>query len=280
MPFYDPTDAVYGFGVYGQARYGVVAPTVSLVGVSATGLVREPHLDSFEIDVTEKVYDGASATGGIGYLSLHVVERLESAPATASIGLVSPNIALLTGSVEAYEATGSVQVNLSEVLESVSATFTINAEGLSVRSINRVNISGPDVFGQIGTPEPQVREYVSGVSATVATSQTKQNLRKTLQGVSASSSVGVLTNSNSTRLTSSATLSGIGDTKENVVERVSGPQLVSGVGVPTHSITKRLSNVVMVSSIGDTSETGIIFNFEAVKDLYSRQRTITISRAA
>ena len=279
MSFYDSSDAFYGVGRYGSARYGVVTPTVLLTGVSATGLTRELHLDGFEIDIHEIVH-GVAATGSVGSLTLHVVEKLNSTPATTSVGTVVPVVTVFVASVEAYEGINGVQVNVSEVLEPVSATFTINAAGLDIKSINRVDIFGPDVFGEVGTPEVQVREYISGVSATTSVSPTKQNLKKVPTGVSAQGLVGTLTHSNLIRVTSVTLIARVGATRENIVDRVVGQQLSSAIGSLTHSNTERLVSVGMVASVGIPSKTAVNFDFYAVRDLYSAQRTILIPRAA
>ena len=52
MAFYDSDDAFYGTGQYGAASYGVINPTVSLTGVSATALTRTLHINAFEVDIT------------------------------------------------------------------------------------------------------------------------------------------------------------------------------------------------------------------------------------
>ena len=279
MSFYDSSDAIYGVGRYGLARYGVVAPVVLLTGVSATGLIREPHLDGFEIDIHEKV-DGVAATGSAGSLTLHVVEKLDSAPSTGFVGTVTPVVTVFVTGVEAFEGFSGVQVNVSEILGSVSAEFTVNAAGLDIRSINRVDIFGPDVFGQVGTPQVDIKEFVSGVSATGSVSTTRQNLAKTPQGVSATGSVGTLTHSNLTRIVSVGLTGSVNSVKENVREPIVGQTITSGIGTISHSNTKKLETPRLVASAGSTTETGVNFDFYAVRELYSHRRTILIPRAA
>ncbi len=280
MSFYDSSDALYGVGRYGLARYGVVAPTVSLVGVSATGFVRNLHLDIFEVDITEKIYGSASATGSVGSVTVNLVEKLDSVTSTASVGIVVPQVTVYVTSVEALVETNFVQVNLSEKLESVSAEFTVNAAGLDIRSINRVNIFGPDVFGQVGAPRVNIKEYILGVSAVGSSSPTRQKLVEKIQSVVATASAGVLTNSNLTRVSSVGIVASTNTVREHITERPTGQALNSSIGVLRFSNTKRLSTPRMVISVGKTTPTGIVFDFYGVRELYSPYRTILIPRAA
>jgi len=280
MSFYDSSDAIYGVARYGVARYGIVVPTVNLTGVSATIRVRSVDLDIFEVGVIEIVYGAADATGSVGSLTLNLVEKLESAPAVGSVGTPTPVVTVFVVPVDATTEINTVQVNVSEVLASISAEFSVNAGGLDVRSINRVDIFGADNFGQIGTPKPNVSEPVLGLTASVSISATRQNLSKTVNTSALVSYVGDVTHSNLTRVRSVSLVTSVGEVRENLRHYPPSQILSTGVGTLSISNTKTLSTPVLVISAGQTDETGVVFDFYAVRNLYSAKRTVLIPRAA
>ena len=119
--------AIYGSGVYGSSEYGVINITVSISGVSATGTIASVVAGDFEVDVTERITIGVEGTGSVG----------------------------------------SLTVNTAAGLTGVVGTFTVNAAGLDIRSINRVPVSGSPMTGSIGTVSPNVDEPIAtGVEAT------------------------------------------------------------------------------------------------------------------
>jgi len=119
--------AIYGSGVYGSSEYGVINITVSISGVSATGTIASVVAGGFEVDVTERITIGVEGTGSVG----------------------------------------SLTVNTAAGLTGVVGTFTVNAAGLSIRSINRVPVAGSPMTGSIGTVSPNVDEPIAtGVEAT------------------------------------------------------------------------------------------------------------------
>jgi len=119
--------AIYGSGVYGSSEYGVINITVSISGVSATGNIASVVAGGFEVDVTERITIGVEGTGSVG----------------------------------------SLTVNTAAGLTGVVGTFTVNAAGLDIRSINRVPVSGSPMTGSIGTVSPNVDEPIAtGVEAT------------------------------------------------------------------------------------------------------------------
>ena len=184
MAFYDTADAFYGTGLYGSARYGRVTPVVQVTGVSATANTRTLHLNIFEVDITEPIYNAPSATGSVGSLTLNTTESLSGVAGTTALGTLSPNINEALNSVSATTTLGSIQVNTTEIVSSVSATFTINDEGLSIRSINRVPVTGEGATGAVGTVEAQTLEALQSVSATGSIGTLKPNITTdTLTGV-------------------------------------------------------------------------------------------------
>jgi len=154
--------AVYGVGVYGTAKYGRIEVVVynldaatatgsigsltvntaaGISGVSATGTIAPVVAGGFEIDISEVISAGVSATGAVNTVQVNVTEILNSASATGAIGtLAISNTVTLTG-VQATGAINTVEEKPTEALSSVSAT------------------------GQVGTVKTNVTEVVTGVEA-------------------------------------------------------------------------------------------------------------------
>jgi len=183
MAFYDTADAIYGTGLYGSASYGRVSANVTLTGVSGTANTRTLHLNIFEVDITEPIYNAPSATGSVGSLTLNTTAGLSGVAGTTALGTLSPNINEALNSVSATTTLGSIQVNTTEIVSSVSATFTINDEDLSIRSINRVPVTGEGATGAVGTVEAQTLEALQSVSATGSIGTIKPNVDKVVDGV-------------------------------------------------------------------------------------------------
>ncbi len=280
MSLYDSADAILGVARYGQARYGVVTPTIELPSVSATGHVRGVHLDAFEVDITERVEAPAAFVGSIGSLVLHTEATIVGASSVAQVGVLEPQISFVIESTSAYEEFNGVVVHLSEKLDSVSAAFTVNDAGLDIKSINRVDVTGSGAYAQVGPVEPQVKEPVLGVSAVVNVSTVRQNLKKTPASVTATASAGILTHKNTKRVSSLVVVGSVVSVKENVQDRISGTQASSGVGTLRFSNKKKLTSTGMSISTGTLSNTAVKFDFYGVREKYSPHRTVLIPRAA
>ena len=121
MSFYDSSDALYGTGRHGSARYGKVSPNVALSGVSATGAIETVSVGGFEIDISENLLS-VSATGAIGSVGVGNSATLTGVSATGSINTVKENVAEELGSVSATGAIGTIEPQVDEDLNSVSAT--------------------------------------------------------------------------------------------------------------------------------------------------------------
>ena len=163
MAFYDSDDAFYGTGQYGAASYGVINPTVSLTGVSATALTGSIGSATTTNDST------LTLTGVVG---------------TVQIGTVSPNIAFGITGVSATGAVNTVTENVIEKVTGVVGTFTLNAAGLDIRSINRVPVTGSPMTGTIGTLGVGASESITtGVEATGQIGTVKPNVVESVTGV-------------------------------------------------------------------------------------------------
>jgi len=251
--------AIYGVGIYGVARYDRivvsnldqveatgqvntvrVSTAAGLTGVVATGSVEGLTAGGFEVDISEKITQGVSGTGQVS----------------------------------------AVQVNPSEKLTGVSATFTLNGEAVSVRSVNRVPITSVALTGFVDTVKENVLEPVGAVSATGFSGQVQVNVAEVLASVEATGSIGTLAFSNSFTVGSVQAQAIARRPEPKISEAVGGVSsegFVNGVQVNTAA---GISPPALVGSITATTQTAVVFNFEAVKETYSRQRTIFLPRAA
>lgn len=281
MAFYDTADALYGTGLYGSARYGRVTPVVQVTGVSATVNTRTIHLNVFEVDVTEPVYNAQAATGSVDNLTLHTTAGLSGVAGTPTIGTLSPNVDEPIGSVFAVASLGSVQINTTEILDSVSATFTIDTAGLTVKSVNYIAVTLPAVIGSIGTAEPKTLEALESVSATTAVNGVTVHLVEKLTGVVATGSIGSLEHSNTLTLTGVVGAGEVGQvgggTSEEIATGVEATGYVNGVTV---HVLEALEAATSTGDVGTLTITTTKFDFEAVKHLYSHRRAVIVPRAA
>lgn len=283
MSFYDTADAVYGVGLYGTARYGRVTPVIQVTGVGATGHTRTLHLDVFEVDITEPIYNAPTATGSVGGLTLHTTAGITSVGLAGTVNSVGAGVSVpLTVSVEGVLSTNTVKENVDVVLEGSVATFTINDTGLNIRSVNRVPIAGAAMVGSIGTPEVQATENLLSVSATIQVGSIQVNLSEKVSGVAATGSVnGAFEFSNTHRVTSTGTEFTVGIVSLNVDEPIPTAGFFTGsIGTLTIHTAGELTGSEATGQAGTVTTTAEVFDFTAVKDLYSRRRTVIIPRAA
>lgn len=102
---------------------------------------------------------------------------------------------------------------------------------------------------------------------------------ETLAGVSGTSSLGSVTISASTGLTGQQLTSSLGLVKANITEYLLGVSATSSSGLTTETgiANHTLSSATSTGFAGSTTETGVVFNFEAVKERYDRERTVILS---
>jgi len=279
MAFYDSGDALYGTGAYGSASYGIVTPTVALTGVSGTALTRTVHINAFEIDITEPLYGPNALVGSVGTLEFANTVTLATTVGTGQIGTVSPNIAteLSNGGFAGGTAlTNTVTVNVTEKLNSVSATFTIGT--LSIRSINRVPVTGAGMTGSIGTPEPRVDETITiGVQGTTALGSIQVHVSEKIVSVPLTGSIGALEHSNTVTLTGVEGIAQVGEVEDQPTERiVSGVQGTGAIGTVALSNAFTVTGVQGTFGIGSVTATGVIFTFVAAD--YDRRRVAYVPR--
>ena len=233
--------ARYGSGLYGTSEYGVVNLTASISGVSATGTIAPVVAGGFEIDISEVISAGVSATGSINTLTVNIIEKLESVSATGSVNTVTStgtaNVTL-TG-VEATGSVNTVEEKPTEALDSVSATG----------SVNNVTVNIIEKLGSVSA------------TGTIATLTLTGTANVTPTGVEAVGSVNT-----------------VEEKPTEVLNSVSAIVFVNGNF--TFSNSHALTGVQATTTLGTIVKTAEVFNFQAVANQYSRARTIKIPRAA
>ena len=183
--------ANYGLAVYGGAFYGkvivsgidqveatgqvntvTVHTAAGITGVEAIGNIKDVSVGGFEIDIVERIPTGVSA--------------------------------------EVFVNT--VQVNVSELLDSVVTTSAINGEGINIKSVNYIPVTGVQATGyvsaQANTEEPllsvEATGYVNdvtvhttagivGVSATTSLQQTNVHVSEKVSNAAITGHIGSVT---------------------------------------------------------------------------------------
>ena len=240
--------AKYGVGVYGASSYGAVDISFTPTGVTASGAVQPVAINGFEIDISERL-GSVSATGAIGTVSPNIVESITGVSATGAVN-------------DAFEFSNT------HSLGSVSATGAIGTLAIS-NTVGLTGVSGTTAVESVsaGGFEVDVSELLNSVSATVSlgTIQPVVNFVKLSPSLLVTGSIGTVSPNIKEEF------------QENTASGVSGTASVNGVTVHTGA---GITTPQLTSGLGTITETAVVFDFEAVKNLYSRKRTVILSRAA
>ena len=230
--------ALYGSGVYGSSEYGVINVTASVTGVSATALTRTLHINAFEVDITEPLYGPDALTA----------------------------------------STQTTTVNIAEKVSGVIGTFTLNAAGLDIRSVNRVPVTGSPMTGSIGTVSPNVDEPIAtGVFGTTSLNTVQVNISEKLDSVFATGGIGSLEHSNTVTLTGVEGVGQVGEVEDQPLERIATGVFATGaIGSLTLHTAAGVDGVVGTFSIGTLTATGVTFAF--VANDYDRKRVVYVPR--
>ena len=250
MSTFGANDALYGTGTYGTARYGRVTPVVSISGVVGTGSIGTVEV---KLDTT---LTGVSATGIVNDVEEQPTENLESVSATGSIGTVTPSAdssLTLTG-VEGTSALGTVEAQIDTSITGFGLTGSVGTVTVTA-SASVMGAFNPDItpllFSRIALLTASETSADTRIAAVEGASLAEQNLassRVIAQVLDATGSSG----------TTNETLA------------LTGGSQVSG----------SIQGAVGSGQAGALSTSATVFDFEAVKSLYSRRRTIFIARAA
>lgn len=251
--------AVYGVGVYGTARYGKVIvsnlDTVSGTGAvsnvqvnitelvtaaTATGNIQPVVAGGFEIDVTERVLVGVSGTGAVNFQQVNVTEIVTAVNGTGTTVAIIPHADSLI------------------VPTGVSGTGTANTVEEKVTEV----LDSVNATGNLQTVQPNITEVLTAVSATGNVATVQENTAAGIDGVTGTGSVSE-------------------DISFIFTFEISSVSATGNITAPTQvKVKEKLVVATGVGAIGSITQTAAVFNFEAVKDLYSKKRTVYIPRAA
>ncbi len=250
MSTFGANDALYGTGTYGTARYGRVTPVVSISGVVGTGSIGTVEV---KLDTT---LTGVSATGIVNDVEEQPTENLESVSATGSVGTVTPSAdssLTLTG-VEGTSAIGTVEAQIDTSITGFGLTGSVGTVTVTA-SASVMGAFNPDItsllFSKVALLTASETSADTRIAAVEGASLAEQNLassRVVAQVLDATGSSG----------TTNETLA------------LTGGSQVSG----------SIQGAVGLGRAGTLTTSATVFDFEAVKSLYSRRRTIFIARAA
>ena len=250
MSTFGANDALYGTGTYGTARYGRVTPVVSISGVVGTGAIGTVEV---KLDTT---LTGVSATGIVNDVEEQPTENLESVSATGSVGTATPSAdssLTLTG-VEGTSALGTVEAQIDTSISGLGSTGSVGTV-TATASAAVMGAFNPDItsllFSKVALLTASEISADTRIAAVEGASLAEQNLassRVIAQVLDATGSSG----------TTNETLA------------LTGGSQVSG----------SIQGAVGSGQAGALSTSATVFDFEAVKSLYSRRRTIFIARAA
>ena len=162
----------------------------------------------------------------------------------------------------------------SAVFGSLSPTRSLAGVSATV-SVTAVNAGGFEI---------DISERIStGVVGTGAIGSVGLGNSSSVAGVTSTVSIGQITIDNFTILTGVVGTVEIGTVEPQTTEVMSGVSATVTVNTFT-SVTGKANqtptSVVGTGAIGAVTKTAVVFDFFAVKDLYSRRRTILIDRAA
>ena len=284
-------------GVSGTANTPAVQPNVTeiLTGVSATGAINPVVINRVAI------IGGVSATGSVNTVEPKITEILTGVSATGAVGTftiantVTPTGVSATGAIQNVAVTGfeidvsevlnsvsatgavsAVQPNITEILASVSGTSSTNAVVLKANS--KITLASVSATGAVGTLEAKSTEILDSVSATISVNFGRVNIAAIIGGVSATGAVGTLEEKPTEVLESVSATGSIGGVDVGATAKISGAAAIISVGTVAIGNTVTPTGVVGTTAAGQTTETGIIFDFVAVRDLYDRKRTVYVPR--
>ena len=233
--------ARYGTGRYGVSAYGAEDISITLTGVAATGAI-----GTVEDQTTERL-DSVSATGTVQALAqVKVSERLDSVSATGAIN--------------------TLHINNKFTLADVSATGAIepvSAGGFEIDLSERIT------------------NGVSATGAVQALSQVKVTER--LASVSITGTVAAIIPHADSQLTLSSVLATgfVGDVEDQTTERLDSVSATGFVqAVAQVKVSEALASAPATGTIGAVTTTAVVFDFQAVREQYSRRRTVYIAEAA
>lgn len=285
MSFYGSTDALYGTGTFGSASYGVVAPTVSISGAAATGSVQSVAINGFEIDLSERL-GSVQANASVSTLGVGIKKTVDSVQATLTANSVGVGASETLGSVEAVTANNTVTVNVTEKPRGVIASaflsdYALNLfTGITVRTINRINVSGVAATSSLGSIEAKTTEDLLSVSATGQIGSLGVSVTKEVSSTDATLHLTAPKPNLTLVPTSVVATSALTPTVQQTNQPVEGVSATGQVNTIGISRVFQIGSVSSVTALNRPSATGFKFDYNAVRFQYSARRTVLVDRAA
>jgi len=230
---------------------------------------------------------GVGVYGASSYGAVNISRTLTGVAGTSALGTIEPKTSEALQSVSATGSVNTVKVNLAPNITGVVGTFTLNAAGLTVKSVNRVPVTQNALTGTIesvaaGGFEIDISERLGSVSATGSVGTLTVDLSEKLASVSATGAIGTLV----VKATSSITLTGVSATgevnelEEKPTEKLGSVSATGTVNGVTANTGAGLTSVAMPGTIGNLTITAVQFDYQAVAHLYSKRRAVRVPRAA
>src|SRR6056300_1420097 len=229
---------------FGTGRYGVSAYGVEDISRTLIGVSATGSVNTVEEKPTE-VLNSVSSTGAVNTVTVNIQEDITGVSSTGSIGTLGiSNTVTLTGTA------------------GTTAIESVSAGGFEIDITERISTSGV-ATGAIGNVEPQVDENLNSVSSTgsIGTLVLHADSQLTLTGVTATASVNEVEDQTTEKLDS--------------VSATGSVQALAQV-----KVSEALASAPATGTIGTVGTTAVVFDFQAVREQYSRRRTVYIAEAA
>ena len=258
---------------------GTIASVEHKVAVGISGISASGTIGTVSPDINVENISGVSATLAIGDTLVARGATVPMTAVTASFAVGSVGVDNALDTVTAVTATGtvdSVQVDLStDTATGVTATGAIAGLTLNITEV----MEAVTATGAIGTVEAQPSENTESATASIVVgSLTQVKVSERLQAVTASGAINT-----STQVKTSAGLDTVEaqGTIASVGVAVDSPTLTTilssfSVASIAPDISEITDTVSATGVIGTASATGVQFDFEAVKELYDRFRTVYV----
>ena len=212
-----------------------------MTGVSCVGTISSIAIDGFEIGLSERL-NSVSATGTVNTITVNISEKISSVTSTG----------IVTG--------GTYSGKASTILTGVSATgYTepVSAGGFEI-DISE-NLLSVVAVGQVSGITVNIVERLGSVTATGIVN-----------------SVGV----SSTVTSGSVYATGyVNNVVEHIVEKLVSVGSIASIGVVSYRLSATVIPITpaMILHYGVPIATGILFDYESIKDSYDRSRTIYLN---
>jgi len=227
---------------------------------------------------------GTAVYGVSEYGVVDISATLSGVEGTGAVGTPEPRPSEPVDSVSATGQVNTVQINLTEKVDGVQGTTAFGQIGFSNTVIIQAGVEGTGEIEEVvaGGFEIDITERIdAGVEGTSQVDTVQVNLTAKPSGVEATGSVDDgFTFSNTTLLQSVVGAFSEPSVEPQITEVIGGVFATGAVGPLTNSNSTLVNSVEATGAAGQTTETGVLFDFQAVREQYSRRRTVYIARVA